>query len=538
MSMALVGPVLGLFALPTPINFSVLDCWLCSYPLDSDVEVLRNGFANGFSLGYTGPRGARDSVCLTSAAAQPAVVVRKLATEIASGRIAGPFVSRPLASLQCSPIGLVPKREPNTFRLIHHLSFPAGQSINDFISRDLCSVHYASFDKAVKLTIKGGHGAWLAKADIKSAFRLLPVAPVDYELLGFTYGGMFYYDKCLPMGCSISCSLFEKFSSFLEFQVKRFSGSSFLTHYLDDFLFVGSSSSSCSVLLEAFKAVCAELGVPLAEEKTVGPVQSISFLGLVIDSVARQIRVPQEKVDALVCQIRGLLGKRKISLVGVQSIVGSLNFICRAIPTGRAFLRRLIALTQGISRPHHMVRISQGAKLDLLAWLEFLAHFNGVSVFADHAWQSNDTLQLFTDAAASVGFGAYFQGKWVQGHWPPCILQQPPSIAFLELFPLFVALKCWAPLLAGRKVVFNTDNFAVVHIINKKSSPCKRIMVVVRQFVLLCLEFNISFRAVHVPGKFNEIADALSRFQMSRFRVAAPLADAVMTPLPALPLPW
>ena len=132
MSMALVGPVLGLFALPTPINFSVLDCWLCSYPLDSDVEVLRNGFANGFSLGYTGPRGARDSVCLTSAAAQPAVVVRKLATEIALGRIAGPFVSRPLASLQCSPIGLVPKREPNTFRLIHHLSFPAGQSINDF----------------------------------------------------------------------------------------------------------------------------------------------------------------------------------------------------------------------------------------------------------------------------------------------------------------------------------------------------------------------------------------------------------------------
>ena len=151
----------GLFALPTPINFAVLDCWLANYNLHWDVEVLRNGFSKGFSLCYTGPKVARDSECLPSASARPQVVVRKLAVEIALGRIAGPFRSRPFPNLQCSPIGLVPKREPNSFRLIHHLWFPAGQSINDFISGDLCAVHYASFDKAVELTIKAGRGASL-----------------------------------------------------------------------------------------------------------------------------------------------------------------------------------------------------------------------------------------------------------------------------------------------------------------------------------------------------------------------------------------
>ena len=104
----------------------------------------------------------------------------------------------------------------------------------------MCTVHYASFDKAVELVVKAGTSVWLAKADIKSAFRLLPVSPLDYELLGFTFDGMFYFDKCMPMGCSISCSLFEKFSSFLEYKVKQLGCTSLVTHYLDDYLFIGN----------------------------------------------------------------------------------------------------------------------------------------------------------------------------------------------------------------------------------------------------------------------------------------------------------
>ena len=184
-----------------------------------------NGFTNGFSLGFQGPRIARDYECFASAAQRPLVVENKLQNEIELGRIAGPFESPPFPNLQCSPIGLVPKHEPNTFRLIHHLSFPAGESINDFIDKDLCTVRYAFFDRAVDLVMQAGDGAWLAKSDIKSAFRLLPVAPSDYELLGFKFGGQYYFDKCLPMGCSISCSLFEAFSTFLEFQVRQLSHS-------------------------------------------------------------------------------------------------------------------------------------------------------------------------------------------------------------------------------------------------------------------------------------------------------------------------
>ena len=286
--------------------------------------------------------------------------------------MAGPFSHRSFPNLQCSPIGLVPKRQPGTFRLIHHLSFPCGGSVNDFINKDECKVHYASFDAAVDLVMSMGRNAWLAKTDIKSAFRLLPVAPSDYELLGFQFQNMYYYDMCLPMGCSISCALFETFSTFLEFHIKRVLETNSITHYLDDFLLIGNSMAHCEVLMSTFKEVCAQLGVPLAAEKTEGPCHEITYLGLVIDAVKREVRVPGDKINALRSKIQSFWGRNKLSLKEIQSLVGSLNFVCRAIAPGRALIRRLIGLTRGLRKPHHKVRVTPGAKLDLLMWLEFL----------------------------------------------------------------------------------------------------------------------------------------------------------------------
>ena len=163
-------------------------------------------------------------------------------------------------------------------------------------------------------------------------------------------------------------------------------------------------------------------------------------------------------------------------------------------------------------------------------------HFNGVSPILGSAW--DDSVELVTDAAAYVGYGAFYQGKWVQGSWPSCILEHPPAIAFLEFFPLLVAVLCWGPLLANRRVTFRSDNSAVVHIINSQTSHCDRIMHLVRLFVLHCLKYNIIFKALHVQGVSNVLADSLSRFQMDRFRAAAPNADQVMTRIPSLSVLW
>ena len=61
------------------------------------------------------------------------IVSKKLQKEIDAHKIAGPFVSPPFDNLQISPIGIVPKKEPGQFRLIHHYLFLKKKSINDHI---------------------------------------------------------------------------------------------------------------------------------------------------------------------------------------------------------------------------------------------------------------------------------------------------------------------------------------------------------------------------------------------------------------------
>lgn len=60
--------------------------------------------------------------------------------------------------------------------------------MNDVIDPALCSDNYAGFDLAV--AAKVGQGALIAKCDINSDFRLLPMHPLEFNLLAFTLGGL------------------------------------------------------------------------------------------------------------------------------------------------------------------------------------------------------------------------------------------------------------------------------------------------------------------------------------------------------------
>lgn len=63
--------------------------------------------------------------------------------------------------------GLVPK-DQNLTRMIFHLSFPEEHSVNHHTPRDLCTTEYNDFDVAVRLCLKAGKGAYMAKSDLKS----------------------------------------------------------------------------------------------------------------------------------------------------------------------------------------------------------------------------------------------------------------------------------------------------------------------------------------------------------------------------------
>ncbi|KAM4809963.1 ubiquitin carboxyl-terminal hydrolase 30 [Rhinophrynus dorsalis] len=340
---------------------------------------------------------------LKSAQEYPQVVRDKLEKELRAGRMAGPFESPPLRNLIVSPLGVVPKREPGKFRLIQHLSYPEGRSVNDAIDEAQCSVQYQSFEQALQLVIDAGPGALMAKLDIESAFRLLPLHPSSFRYMGCWFQGRYYVDRCLPMGCSVSCAFFEVFSSFLHWEVELRPGS--VAHYLDDFMFVGPrDSEECGESLELALARFKDLGVPVAGDKTVRPTTRLTFLAIEIDSMDKLVRLPLEKVQLARDQVRRALGASKLQLRVLQSLLGTLNFATRVIPMGRVFSRRLEQATVGVKQPFHWVRVTKQLKEDLKVWEAFLEDFNGVRLWRS-APESSAELQLETDASAVASTG-------------------------------------------------------------------------------------------------------------------------------------
>ena len=220
----------------------------------------------------------------------------------------------------------------------------------------------------------------------------------------------------------------------------------------------------------------------------------------------------------------------------MQSLIGSLHFACRVIPPGRPFCRRLINSICGLKKPHHHVRVNKEIKADLYMWQTFMEGFNGVSLFYNSQWKSNDAISLFSDSAGGegLGFGIYFNGHWAYGQWPGEWHREgiTRDITFLEIVPIWVALQLWGDQLQKQKICFHCDNDAVAHIINKMTARNDKVMTVLRLITLGCLKKNMVIKAKHVPGADNSICDALSRLQIDRFKGMVPYADREPKQLP------
>eukprot|EP00079_Xenopus_tropicalis_P012677 XP_002939985.2 PREDICTED: uncharacterized protein LOC100487960 isoform X1 [Xenopus tropicalis] len=512
----------------TPVKVREMLPWLSEYPDKEKAALLRDGFQFGFKIPAKRGTGGGSLKNLRSVRENPTLVLEKLQKEVKLGRMAGPFIEPPIPDLRVSPLGLVPKKEPGKYRMIHHLSHPKGGSVNDEIDRELVRVCYTSFDEAIRLVKEAGRGALMAKVDVESAFRLLPVHPESLHLLGCHYKGGYYVDRCLPMGCSISCAYFEAFSTFIEWVVRKRAGVSAVIHYLDDFLCVGPGHTMlCAVLLQTVQAVADLFGVPLAPDKTEGPSTCLRFLGIEIDTIKQECRLPLDKIQQLREEVGYAQTAKKVTLRQLQSLLGKLNFACRIIPMGRVFSRNLALATAGIRQPQHFIRLNKGHKEDLGVWQTFLQGFNG-KLYWQSQPRANEEFHFFTDAAGSGGFGAYFQGKWCSGPWPSEWIEDKltSNLTLLELFPIIVAMELWGTQLANRAVVFYTDNMSVVMAINNLTSGSRPVLCLLKHLVLRCLQLNVRFGAKHVPGYTNEIADSLSRFQWDRFRRLAPEAAA------------
>ena len=212
-----------------------------------------------------------------------------------------------------------------------------------------------------------------------------------------------------------------------------------------------------------------------------------------------------------------MLQCKKTTVKQIQRLAGLLNFFTKAIIPARAFTRRLYSVTCKISdKPHYHVRLPSDVKKDLQLWKFFLNQQQAVArPFTDFSIIfTAQEIDMFTDSSANplLGCGGYCGSSWFERQWnQEFIIKYRPSINFLELYAVTVAVVLWLHRFKNKRIVLFCDNLSVVNMINNSSSKCMHCMTLIRIIVLHGLMYNTRVNAKHVMGKNNIISDLISR---------------------------
>ena len=247
---------------------------------------------------------------------------------------------------------------------------------------------------------------------------------------------------------------------------------------------------------------------------------------MLLNTVCQIICIPTDKLIKAMNWVDYFLNKRnkKATVLEFQKLCGILNFLCRCIVPGRAFVRRLYINTTVNGKPlkpHHHVKITEETRLDLTVWKQFLSHPDSFyRPFIETVSIDAEQIDMYSDASGNyrLGFGAYCGPEWTYGQWDyEFCSRNKPSIEYLELFGVLVAVLNWIKIFENRRIILFCDNEAVVNMINGSSSKCKNCMVLIRLLTAESIIRNVRIIARHVGTKQNGKADALSRLDFGRF---------------------
>ncbi|RXN02475.1 poly [Labeo rohita] len=434
--------------LSTPVNISRLSVELLHHPDSLFTDYVLSGLAHGFHPGVVSLP-SQSLICpnLHSALTEPEIVDLLVKKEIDANFMIGPYAVPPFPIFRVSPIGVATRKFSGKKRLIIDLSSPHNSpfpSINSLIPLEEFSLHYHDVDQAITLIKDAGRGAWLAKVDITSAFKVMPIHPDFWHLFGIRWKNEFYFAVRLTFGCRSSPKIFDTLSEAICWILSNNYNIPYLIHLLDDFLIVSPPDSVPAAHLLTIQKLFSELGIPLAQDKTEGPSTSIEFLGINLDSQKFLASLPKEKIDRTIVIASTLLTNTSCSKRELLSILGHLNFAMRIIPQGRPFISHLLSLASSAHALEDRISITDSCRSELSLWISFLKQWNGLSFFYSNLVSSPIDIQLYTDAAPSVGFGGFLRGRWFASTWPPELAdlpQQLSSSALFELYPL-VAEHC------------------------------------------------------------------------------------------------
>ena len=483
------------------------DSWAEMLPSnDPKRSFILNGVKSGFNIVEKGSNFEPVRLCNYKSATDPGIrdtVEAQIKEELANGQYIK--VSQPPKII--SSLGSIPKKGSAKRRLIHDCSRPIGQALNDYAVHN--PFKYQSLQDAIDVIKKD---SYLAKVDLSNAYRVVKIHPNNFEATGlaWTFTGQVeptnLVDTRLPFGAKCSPEIFYELTQAVR-RIMLSRNSCDIIAYLDDFLIVGETYNECLASMNDLVVVLRYLGFRINYNKMEMPTKCLTFLGIELNSENLTMSLPQEKITDLNVTLNEMYAKTKVTKRALQSLAGKLNWATQCIFGGRFHLRRILDRIVGLKKPWHRTRVTQDMKRDILWWLSFMQVFNGKMVMVD-----NRPCAPVCIDACTEGAGAYFNGECVYTNWFTDLPRAKElHINFKEVLALEPAVLKWCTLWQNKKIFVHCDNQAAVAIINKGSCRNPTVMESLRKIFWCSAIYNFRLKAVYYAGKYNQIADAVSR---------------------------
>ena len=482
-------------------------------------------WAHGADLRFEGDRSQEVAAPNCASCYTAAEEMRKTIWDgVAAGHMFGPYATPPLQGFKQTPRALIDEMlKSGKYRPISVNNLPKGQAVNDDIPDSptpICLTTHTRLQQLMRIqkARRTGHGVWLAKRDLKSAYRNHAVHPRDWHLCGLQWDGQYFVDERLSFGCRSSVDRFLTVSDAIEWALRRWGVQ--VVHYIDDFCFVCGSEAEALEAVRKFEVICEEFGIPIKRQKDEGPAKVVEMLGVVYDMNTYTAAMPQGKLQLIKdgCE-KVLVGcvtkKEAMSLVGLQT------WAAACIPQARTFIPALRHAAEIATKDVHC---TQRARLDAQWWLgvinKGLAR-DGVAILPSEV---TPDIVMAGDAGSEWGMGAHSDTTFYRAATPAHVTRAAMrrtrvSSKHLELFQMLVLARVHSAQWKGKHVRVWVDNQALDPLFRKMYSSKQGDNDILREIASLQAVDGWSWDVVWHSRTQNEPADALSKNDMKRFEL-------------------
>ena len=195
-----------------------------------------------------------------------------------------------------------------------------------------------SFVQTVHFKMEGIHllkdtlktGDWMTKVDLKDAYFMIPIASHHRRLLRFQWQGETYQFNCLPFGLSSAPWVFTKTTKPIV-TILRSMGLRMII-YIDDILIMADTPTMAREHTAGLIFLLENLSfVVNCPKSLLTPTQEINFLGFVVNSAKKEIKMLGKKIRQICLESKKLLGTKYPTALTLSRLLGKFSHAAQAI---------------------------------------------------------------------------------------------------------------------------------------------------------------------------------------------------------------